>query len=272
MIKPEDFKRIVILTGAGISQESGLATFRDQNGLWEKYPLEEVATPEAFSENPQRVWKFYSLRRLHAASVMPNLAHLSLMKFFYTYQAKIQMTLITQNVDTLHQLSDPENKMDILPMHGSLNQSRCSNCEQVFFDDKSYFNLDEKAQLIDTHLCSESERASPMHLNHYNLKFQHSLPLSPCCQKLLRPHIVWFGEEPFYMKKIYPLVEACDLFVSIGTSGQVYPAAGLLKLAKAHGAKTVCLNKEEIGSTHSIDETILGLASETVPAFFKVGY
>lgn len=269
MINPTDFKKIVVLTGAGISQESGLSTFRDAGGLWEKYPLEEVATPEAFESDPTRVWRFYSLRKIYASKAKPNPAHQALAHFYKKNNSILSLTIITQNVDLLHQQCDPDHLMEIIPMHGSLNQSRCTHCDQIYFDDNVYFNEQESPQFSKVSLCSKMEVKNPFHLDHFKLSFKHHLPLSPCCQKLLRPHIVWFGEEPQFLKKIFPLIEKSDLFVSIGTSGSVFPAAGFLKLAKSKSSTTVCLNKEEIPQSPVIDYFIQGNASEIVPAFFK---
>jgi NAD-dependent deacetylase len=261
-----NFKNIVVLTGAGISAESGISTFRDSGGLWEQYRLEEVATPEAFKKDPQLVWKFYSMRRLQAASVTPNRAHRALVEF--ALSKKAQINLITQNVDTLHERADERGQLPPICMHGSLNQSRCTHCGTVYFDDYAYFNLNGDYAPQETDLCSVEQKASVTYLHHYKLNFKDFLPLSPCCNTPIRPHIVWFGEVPFEMAKIDKLLSSADLFVSIGTSGQVYPAAGFLQLAKAAGAKTVCINMEEIPQTRHIDQFIQGLASLEVPKFF----
>jgi NAD-dependent deacetylase len=261
------FKKIVILTGAGISAESGLNTFRDSNGLWEKHTMEDVATPEGFQRDPQLVWKFYSMRRIQAAAAIPNPAHQALVEFTQSTQAEV--FLITQNVDTLHHKADPLDSLPPITMHGSLNQSRCLSCGTIYFDDHAYFNLKGDYAPQGTSLCSEGEKASMDYLHHYKLEYRNFLPLSPCCQAALRPHIVWFGEIPLHMSKIDRLVVEADLFVSIGTSGQVYPAAGFLQMAKVQGAKTVSLNKELIPQNKWIDEFIEGPASVTVPKFFK---
>ncbi len=257
------YKSIVILTGAGISAESGLATFRDSNGLWENHRIEDVATPEAYAKDPHLVWRFYSMRRLQAALAKPNLAHESLFKFSQHHNANI--TLITQNVDVLHQRAGSEP----LCMHGSLHQSRCSLCGSIYYDDHAYFDLEGNYAPQETILCSTEEKASSLYLHHYNLAYKDFLPLSPCCQGPIRPHIVWFGEIPLEMNKIQNALTQADLFLSIGTSGQVYPAAGFLQIAKSHGARTVCINKETIPQNTWIDEFIQGNATETVPQIFK---
>lgn len=260
------FKNIVILTGAGISADSGLATFRDSGGLWEQYELTDIATPEAFHKDPILVWKFYSLRRIQAAKAKPNLAHISLVEFARKNPEK-SVTLITQNVDVLHLRADLNEVLPPLTMHGNLHESRCSQCEEVYIDDFSYFNEAGDYAPTQLNLCPVSLRAAPNYLHHYNLKFQSFLPLSPCCGKLLRPNIVWFGEYPMHMQRIQTELKKCDLFISIGTSGNVYPAAGFLQEARARGAKTVCLNKEEIIQSEYCDEFIEGRAIEIVPRY-----
>lgn len=261
------FKKIVVLTGAGISAESGLSTFRDSNGLWEQYRVEDVATPEAYAANPQLVWKFYSMRKIQAAQASPNRAHQALVDFAATKKTEIH--LITQNVDVLHHRADTRELLHPICMHGSLNQSRCTNCGTIYFDDYAYFDLKGDYAPQETNLCSPGERASMDYLHHYKLQYKDFLPLSPCCQEPVRPHIVWFGEIPLHMTKIERLLSECDLFVSIGTSGQVYPAAGFLQLAKRAGAKTVCINKELIPQSAFIDLFIEGPASVKVPEFFS---
>ncbi len=265
-IKARDFKKIVILTGAGISAESGISTFRDANGLWENHKVQEVATPEAYARDPQLVWKFYSMRRIQAAKALPNPAHRALINF--AANAGSEIHLITQNVDVLHERADITGKLPPLCMHGSLNQSRCTHCETVYLDDHAYFDLDGNYAPSRTELCSAEERTRDEYLHHYKLEYAHFLPLSPCCKAPLRPHIVWFGEIPFFMAKIEKRLRECDLFVSIGTSGQVYPAAGFLQVAKSHNARTVCINKEAIPQSHMIDVFLEGKAAEIVPDFF----
>lgn len=264
------FKKIVVLTGAGISSPSGLRTFRDSNGLWENHRVEEVATPEAFARDPLLVWKFYSMRRLDAARVEPNEAHKALVQF--AQENKNKLTLITQNVDGLHQRADPQEVLRVIPMHGSLNESLCSHCLSVYFDDYAYFDLGGNYAPQETKLCTVSEKASPNYLHQFELKFKNFLPLSPCCGALIRPNIVWFGEIPLHMAEIERALKGCDLFMSIGTSGSVYPAAGFLRLSKDAGAKTVCINKEELPQNEWVDHFFLGDVTEIVPKFFNPKY
>lgn len=259
-------KKIVILTGAGISAESGIKTFRDSNGLWEEYRIEDVATPEAFQKDPLLVWKFYSMRRIQAANAIPNEAHEALVEF--AERGSSEVHLITQNVDVLHKRADAKEVLPPISMHGSLNQSRCVNCGTIYFDDYAYFDMKGDYAPQETGICTPGERATMDYLHQYKLDYRNFLPLSPCCKKPVRPHIVWFGEMPLHMGKIDKLLEDCDLFVSIGTSGQVYPAAGFLQLAKVSGARTVCINKESVPQSQYIDEFIEGLASVKVPEFF----
>lgn len=267
-INPGDFKKIVILTGAGISAESGIATFRDSNGLWEQHRIEEVATPEAFDRNPHLVWQFYSLRRHQAAQAKPNLAHLCLVNFARHHPNKI--TLVTQNVDGLHQRADRLGTLPPLCMHGSLHQSRCSHCHQLYLDDHAYFDQCGNSALSTTQLCSPEQKSDASYLDIGQIEFSDRLPLSPCCQKYLRPHIVWFGEIPLEMDSIARALGECDLFVSIGTSGQVYPAAGFLKEARLNGATTVSINKDPLPQKAFVDQFIQGSAGEILPQFFKL--
>lgn len=263
----DNLKKIVILTGAGISAESGISTFRDSGGLWEKYKIEEVATPEAYAKNPLLVWKFYSMRRIQAAQAEPNKAHKTLAQLGCSKSLDIH--LITQNVDDLHQRADSRECLPPISMHGSLSQSRCTLCGTNYFDNYAYFDADGNYAPQETNLLSLGQRASQDYLHHYKLDFKDFLPLSPCCKGPIRPHIVWFGEIPLHMAKIDRLISEAELFVSIGTSGQVYPAAGFLQLAKAAGAKTVCINKEEVPQNNFIDLFIQGNATKEVPEFFK---
>lgn len=267
MINPHQFKNIVILTGAGISADSGISTFRDANGLWENHRIEEVATPEAYAKDPELVWRFYSMRRIQAAKALPNDAHLGLVKFSDSHKGEV--SLITQNVDVLHDRADPRERLVPICMHGSLNQSRCTKCHTVYFDDYAYFDLAGNYAPQETVLCDPGQKASTQYLHQYNVEYRDFLPLSPCCKAPIRPHIVWFGEVPLLMERIGKLLAEADLFVSIGTSGVVYPAAGFLQVAKSAGARTVCINKEAIPHEPWIDEYYEGRAAEVVPKFFR---
>lgn len=225
--------RCVVLTGAGISAESGIQTFRDQNGLWENHHIEDVATPEGFARNPQLVQSFYNQRRaqLLSPNVQPNAAHLALATFEKNFTGKF--LLVTQNVDNLHERAGSQN---LRHMHGELLKARCTHCDNTL------------------------HWLAPIEL----------LSTCPRCHRsgCLRPHIVWFGEMPLYMQEIYDALSQCDLFVSIGTSGHVYPAAGFVEQARAAGARTVELNLEPSAGHSFFDEHYHGLASEMIPAFF----
>ena len=256
-------RRVVVLTGAGVSRASGLATFRDGDGLWEQHRIEDVATPEAFERDPQLVWRFYSMRRLAAGVARPNAAHLALARFARDFQG--EFTLITQNVDGLHQRAMSE---DTLCMHGSLEKSRCTHCGHVYWDDKAW--LPEVGLPRDSGLLSREHRAHADALSSYNVKLTSGLPLSPCCQELLRPHIVWFGEEPFHLPRIWRALEEADVFLSLGTSGQVYPAAAFLEMAHGHKAQTYVLNLENLPQGASVDHFIPGPTEETAPRIFDL--
>ncbi len=229
-----NFNHIVILTGAGISAESGIRTFRAADGLWEEHRIEEVATPEAFERNPKLVQKFYNLRRRDLLDgIKPNTAHTALADIENRCKDTGQnFTLITQNIDNLHEQAGSKN---LLHMHGELLKIHCRETGSV---------LPCRNDVDVTDQC-------------------------PCCSKAgnLRPHIVWFGEMPLYMDVIEQALSDCDLFISIGTSGNVYPAAGFQQLAKSCGAHTVELNLEPSENASSFDQAIYGPATEIVPTF-----
>lgn len=261
--------KIVILTGAGISAESGLSTFRDSNGLWENHRVEEVATPEAFEENPVLVWTFYSERRRKAAQAQPNAAHRAIATLAKRLQKDFQ--LITQNVDALHERSYSNEKLPIssvFSMHGSLPLSRCSECGKVYQDPFLYFDVKKNPiqECVDCQIQSKHPLLSQLSRNHLKL------PVSPCCtgqEALLRPHIVWFGEMPLEMSGISQALDDCKHFITIGTSGNVYPAAGFLMEAKRSGAKTTCINAEPIPQMSYVDEFIQGTACSKVPSYLE---
>jgi len=233
-IHHKEFSSIVILTGAGISAESGLKTFRDQNGLWENHRVEDIASPEGFQRNPSMVYNFYNERRkqLLSQEVRPNKGHLALALLEEKFQGHTK--LITQNVDDLHERAGSKN---ILHMHGELLKMRCQSSNEVFFTNERF---DELTQ------CS-------------------------CCKETgtLRPHIVWFGEVPFHMDNIQRILKECDLFLSIGTSGQVYPAAMFMQLARENGAFTIEINKEPTANSPLFDKTLYGQAGEILPKFIS---
>ncbi len=223
---------IVILTGAGISKESGIDTFRDAGGLWSQVRIEDVATPSAFVRNPQLVQAFYNMRRhaLQLPAIQPNAAHLALARLEAEWRGKV--TLVTQNIDDLHQRAGSKN---ILAIHGELLKSRCFACGNV---------VEERGDLGASSTCI-------------------------ACAEIgtLRPHVVWFNEMPFFMDEAIAAVEACDIFVSIGTSGSVYPAAGLVEHANAAGARTIELNLEPSDVASAFAEKRYGKATDLVPAF-----
>ncbi|MCX8579249.1 NAD-dependent protein deacylase [Gilliamella sp. B2717] len=220
--------KIVILTGAGISAESGLSTFRAQNGLWEGYDVNDVATYEGYNRNPIAVHSFYNMlrRKLQSPDVKPNLAHFALAELEHKLGSE-NVLVVTQNVDNLHEIAGSKN---IIHMHGELLKVR----------------NEQTGQIID---CLE------------DVDYQQN--------KFIRPHIVWFGEIPLQMDKIYDALSQADYFISIGTSGNVYPAAGFVKVANQSGAKTVELNLEPSLRESLFQTKIYGPASQVVPEFIK---
>ncbi|WP_429945719.1 Sir2 family NAD+-dependent deacetylase [Bibersteinia trehalosi] len=224
--------KIVVLTGAGISAESGIRTFRAEDGLWENHRVEDVATPEGYKRDPELVQRFYNERRrkLFDPEVQPNAAHLALAKL----EEKLgeNMLIVTQNVDNLHERAGSRN---VIHMHGELLKVRCPNKGTVY---------DWQGDVKDEDRCT-------------------------CCQipRKLRPHIVWFEEVPLEMDRIYSALMECDIFISIGTSGNVYPAAGFVQEANNWGAKTIELNLEPSLVKNAFQEARYGKASEIVPAF-----
>lgn len=224
------YERIVILTGAGLSAESGLATFRDPDGVWSKYDYREVATPEGFARNPALVHEFYNARRRALRTVAPNPAHLALARLEREHAGAV--LTITQNVDNLHEAAGSER---LIHMHGELLKALCAGCgaRHAWHDDLS--------TAVRCPACGESGG--------------------------MRPDVVWFGEMPYQMERIYEALSQADLFVSIGTSGHVYPAAGFVAEASAAGAATVELNLEPSQGASLFAEAIRGRASEIVPAY-----
>ena len=224
---------IVILTGAGISAESGIRTFRDAGGLWETHPIEQVATPEGFAADPALVHRFYNARRAQLPSVQPNPAHEALARL----EQNASLTLVTQNVDDLHERGGSQ---DVVHMHGELLKMLCGACGHRW-------RWEGDAD-VDT-ACPECAAALP----------------SPDPLAVPRPDIVWFGEMPYGMDRIERAIRDADLFASIGTSGEVYPAAGFVALAKASGARTVELNLEPSANAALFDEQRTGPAGTLVP-------
>lgn len=221
---------ILILTGAGISAESGVDTFRDKGGIWSRVKLEDVATPEGFSRDPAMVHAFYNARRAGLSTVEPNAAHHALAKLERVHDGAV--TLVTQNIDDLHERAGSRN---IVHMHGELSKAFCAACGA-----HSVADGDLSVDLV----CTACGHAGGM-----------------------RPDVVWFGEIPYHMDDIYKRLLAADLFVSIGTSGAVYPAAGFVAEARAAGIQTLELNLEPSEGTPLFDEARHGKASVLVPAF-----
>ncbi len=225
------YKSIVILTGAGISADSGVPTFRGPDGLWEGHRVEDVATPEAFARDPVLVQTFYNARRAALASVKPNAAHLALAKLEQACEGRF--LLVTQNVDDLHERAGSTN---LLHMHGELKQIFCAACQGRFACD---------TDLAVTDRCTACKSRGS-----------------------LRPDIVWFGEMPYHMETIETALAHCDLFLSIGTSGNVYPAAGFISTVRHfRRAQTVELNLEPSSGSAYFHEAIHGRASQIVPEY-----
>lgn len=223
--------RIVILTGAGISAESGIDIFRDAGGLWEQHRVEDVATPEGFARDPDLVLGFYDMRREALARVEPNPAHKALARLEREFAG--DLLLVTQNVDDLHERGGSR---QVLHMHGELKSALCVSCEM-----RSPWDAAMSAR-----------------------------PPCPVCQAPgLRPDVVWFGEMPYQMERIYAALERCDLFVSIGTSGAVYPAAGFVQEARANGAETLELNLEPSEGSFHFAESRHGPAGTLVPEWVE---
>jgi NAD-dependent deacetylase len=220
---------LVILTGAGISAESGLATFRGSDGLWEGHRVEEVASPEGFAANPALVQQFYNLRRAALETVQPNAAHHALVRLEQQWPGPF--LLVTQNVDDLHERAGSRK---LRHLHGELRRARCLACGVSF---------------------SWSGDISP-----------HSACSACGLAGRLRPDIVWFGEMPFYLEEIFDVLDHCGIFLSIGTSGLVYPAAGFVRAASLAGAHTIEANLDPTATSHAFAETRPGPATLIIPA------
>ena len=232
-------RNLVVLTGAGISAESGVPTFRAEDGLWCGHRVEDVATPEGYAADPALVQDFYDQRRRQLADVAPNAAHRALADLAARWAG--DFLLVTQNVDDLHDRAHvetpPADEFELIHMHGELLKARCTRSGVV-----TNWTGDMAA-----------DQASPHHPD-----------------GVMRPHIVWFGEMPLEMARIERALERCDLFVSIGTSGAVYPAAGFVQLARQARARTVEINLEPTQGARLFDEGVYGLATQAVPGFFDV--
>ena len=230
-------KHIFVLTGAGVSAESGLGTFRDKTGegIWAKFDAQKLATPEAFARDPKAVLAFYDERRRNLLGAQPNPAHAALAKLGRELAAAGgRLTLVTQNIDDLHERAGSRR---VVHMHGELLKVRCQRCGTVRY-------------------------------------WPHDLPVGEVCRKCglagaLRPDIVWFGEAPLHMTEIEHALRQAELFVAIGTSGAIYPAAGFVAEARAQGVPTCEINLEAADNAHLFDEARYGRASEAVPAWVE---
>ena len=238
-IRLSENDRLFVLTGAGISAESGLATFRGSGGLWNGHRVEDVATPEAWDADPTLVWRFYSMRRRDALAAHPNAGH----KALADIEQRLAQTnpdnfyLCTQNVDDLHERAGSRR---IHHMHGSLFQSRCVRCDKPFADQSLY----------------EAESA-------------HDLPTCKTCGQPIRPHIVWFGEVPLDMDGIYRELDRATTLLVVGTSGSVYPAAGFVNIANQRRIRTIYVGPEEPLNAESFDDIILSPATQALSSLFE---
>nr|MDK2850937.1 NAD-dependent deacetylase [Candidatus Cloacimonadota bacterium] len=224
--------KYLVLTGAGISAESGIRTFRDTGGLWEEYPVELVASPEGFAADPKFVWDFYIKRFKQSLEVEPNPGHIALKRLEDALGDKFH--LITQNVDGIHRKAGSKR---LLEMHGRLDQCYCISCHRQY-------NMNE-------------------------IDLAGDVPICTACGSLLRPNIVWFGEVPYYLYEIEEMLKNCEVFMIVGTSGSVYPAAGFVMTAKLFGARTVAINLEKPDNLSFIDEFYQGRAGEILPSFVE---
>jgi len=235
MIDIASTDRVFVLTGAGVSAESGLPTFRGEGGIWRERRAEEIATPGAWKRDPRFVWEFYSMRRRKALEVKPNPGHAALAAL----EGEIgdRLFLCTQNVDNLHEQAGSR---EVVHLHGELLKSRCESCERPPFSDAQ--------------------------------TYEPSAPLPRCdCGALIRPHICWFGEVPFHLDRIFRALGACTVFVAVGTSGVVEPAASFAAHARSGArARTYYVGPEEPANRSSFDELFLKKSGDVLPGLFTV--
>ena len=228
-VSPTD--RVFILAGAGLSAESGIPTFRGVGGLWRNYRIQEVASPEAWNRDPRLVWEFYSMRRRVASAAKPNPVHFALAKLEDALQDRL--FVCTQNVDSLHEQAGSRN---VEHMHGELFKSRCDTCDRPPFDDTNLYEPPDE------------------------------IPRCKCGGQI-RPHICWFGEVPFQLEPTYRALDGCTLFVAVGTSGVVEPAASFVAQVSAC-ARTIYVGPENPANASSFTECHLGKAGEVLPNLF----
>ncbi len=227
------FQDVVVLTGAGVSAESGLGTFRDPDGVWAKFDPYKLATPEGFAADPATVHAFYNARRRQLLDASPNAAHAALARWERAVQDRGgRFLLVTQNIDDLHERAGART---LRHMHGELLRARCGACGNVT-DLRGDLSVDDK--------CGACGEVGAM-----------------------RPHVVWFGEIPLHMDEILSALARCDMFVAIGTSGSVYPAAGFAQEARLNGAHCVELNLQPSDISAVFDSRSYGPATEVVPAW-----
>ena len=226
------YRKIAVLTGAGICAESGLATFRSSNGLWNNHKVEDVASIEGFERNPALVHDFYNDLKLEIQKAKPNAAHLAVTRLQREYPAEVNV--ITQNVDTLHEKAGCKN---VYHIHGQINQAVCLNCGHI----------------LETWGDVDTETVCP----HCNIA------------GMMKPNIVFFGENLLCMDKVDTILRTCDLFVSVGTSGVVYPAAGFVQIAKYYGADTIEFTLDMTANNYLFDRHIYGKAGETLPPYVE---
>jgi NAD-dependent deacetylase len=222
--------RVFILTGAGISAESGIPTFRDAGGLWRNYRLEEVASPQAWRRDPRLVWEFYSMRRRIASAAKPNRAHRAIAQLGRALQRRL--FLCSQNVDDLHEQAGSQH---VLHMHGELFKSRCDACRRPPFEDTNTYD-------------------------------QAEIPVCQC-GGLIRPHVCWFGETPFHLDLVFEALDQCTVFIAAGTSGVVEPAASFAARA-GRRARTIYVGLEEPANRSSFAESRVGKAGDLLPQLF----
>ena len=226
----DKYHKILILTGAGISAESGLSTFRSENGLWNNHRVEDVATIEAYLSHPDYVHDFYNQMKPELFNAKPNKAHLAITKLQAEYPAEVN--IVTQNVDTLHEKAGSKN---IYHIHGQINQAVCMNCGHV---------VETWGDVTSETVCENCQATA-----------------------MMKPNIVFFGENLLYMDKVEELLRTSDLFISVGTSGVVFPAAGFVQTAKYYNADTIEFNLESTSNNFYFDKHVMGKAGTTLPQF-----
>jgi len=246
-------KNVALLSGAGLSAESGVPTFRGAGGLWRQFDVMSLANLNAFNENPSRVWQFYHYRRETVLTKRPNPAHLALSQFHQLVMsgqagATQKFDVITQNVDEL-----TPRDVNPIEMHGSLFMIRCTKCPHA-------------EPNRDSPICEALRGTENLQFDEVTIPVEQ-LPSCQMCGGLMRPDVVWFEEnlDPFIMKSIHNIINVCDLFLVVGTSGLVYPAAGLAKTVKSKGGKVVVFNLEDTMNPDEADITFLGPCGETLP-------